>query len=108
MAVAAVISQLFQDLWPELQINNSGFIRTTDPDHIEVVKNFWKNVAAAGDIYAAGYEGLYCEGCEGYITESDLVGGKCPYHPTKKLQTLKEKNYFFRWSKYQEFLRMDW
>ena len=87
-----------------LNISYDRFIRTTDPDHIDVVNEFWKKVATAGDIYAADYEGLYCEGCEGYVTKSDLVDGKCPYHPTKKLQTLKEKNYFFRWSKYQEFL----
>ncbi len=98
------ISAADQKELDSLNISYNRFIRTTDPDHIEIVNGFWKKVKAAGDIYAADYEGLYCGGCEGYITESDLVDGKCPYHPTKKLQTLKEKNYFFRWSKYQEFL----
>ena len=98
------ISTADQKELDSLNISYDRFIRTTDLDHIEVVNEFWKKVAAAGDIYVADYEGLYCEGCEGYITESDLVDGKCPYHPTKKLQVLKEKNYFFRWSRYQEFL----
>jgi len=98
------ISAADQQEVDSLNISYDRFIRTTDPDHIEVVNDFWKKALAAGDIYAADYEGLYCEGCEGYITESDLADGKCPYHKTNKLQTLKERNYFFRWSKYQEFL----
>jgi len=81
------------------------FIRTTDKDHIKTVQNFWLKVKERGDIYLADFEGWYCEGCEEYKTEGDLVDGRCPYHPEMKIKRLQEKNYFFRWSKYENFLK---
>lgn len=90
--------------WKSLNISYDRFIRTTDKDHIEFVQEFYLKSKAAGDIYSSKYEGLYCEGCEAYLTESDLVDGKCQFHPNKKPQKIIEKNYFFRLSKYQKFL----
>jgi len=90
--------------WESLNISYDRFIRTTDKDHFKFVQEFYLRAKAAGDIYQGEYEGLYCEGCEGYLTESELVKGKCPFHPNRQLIYIKEKNYFFRLSKYQKFL----
>ena len=97
------ISKLFQDLWPELQINNSGFIRTTDPDHMAVVELILQRIYDKGDIYFSEYEGLYCFGCERFYTERELVEGKCPDHDTEP-ELIKESNYFFKMSQYQDWL----
>ena len=97
------ISQLFHDLWPELSINNSQFIRTTDPPHIAVVEQILQKIYDAGDIYFAEYEGLYCFGCERFYTDRELEAGKCPDHETEP-ETIKESNYFFKMSRYQEWL----
>ncbi|KKU56849.1 MAG: Methionyl-tRNA synthetase [Candidatus Amesbacteria bacterium GW2011_GWA2_47_11] len=90
--------------WKSLDISYDRFIRTTDEDHIKFAQEFYLKSKAAGDIYLSKYEGLYCEGCEAYLEESDLVDGKCPFHPNKEPQKLIEENYFFRLSKYQKFI----
>ncbi len=98
------ISQLFQDLWPELNINNSDFIRTTYPSHMAVVENILQHIYDKGDIYFSEYEGLYCFGCERFYTDRELIDGKCPDHETEP-ETIKESNYFFKMSKYQDWLK---
>lgn len=97
------ISQLFQDLWPELNISNDAFIRTTYPSHMAVVEQILQKIYDKGDIYYSEYEGLYCFGCERFYTERELVNGKCPDHD-KVPEVIKESNYFFRMSKYQDWL----
>ena len=97
------ISGLFSSLWPELNISNDAFIRTTDPAHIAVVETILQRIYDAGDIYFAEYEGLYCFGCERFYTERELVDGRCPDHETPP-ETIKEANYFFKMSRYQEWL----
>ena len=97
------ISQLFQDLLPLLNVKNNQFIRTTNPDHIKVVKKVLTKIHDAGDIYFSSYEGLYCFGCERFYQERELVDGKCPDHGTAP-EVIKESNYFFKMSKYQEWL----
>lgn len=97
------ISGLFRDLWPKLHISNNYFIRTTDPDHQHVVQLILNKVKENGDIYFSEYEGLYCFGCERFYTERELVDGKCPDHLTKPT-IIKEANYFFRMSRYQDWL----
>ena len=92
-----------ESLWPELNINNSDFIRTTDAGHIAVVKQILQKIYDAGDIYFSEYEGLYCFGCERFYTERELVEGKCPDHEVEP-QVIKESNYFFKMSRYQEWL----
>ncbi len=87
-----------------LNISYERFIRTTDKDHEKVAKEIWKRVNASGDIYLSTFTGLYCTSCETYYAEDDLVNGKCPYHPTVEIKSITEENYFFRWSKYQDFL----
>ena len=90
--------------WKSLNISYGRFIRTTDEDHIKFAQKFYLKTKAAGDIYLGTYDGLYCEGCEAYLVESDLIDGKCPFHPDQETLHLTEKNYFFRLSKYQKFL----
>ncbi|MBW2367263.1 MAG: methionine--tRNA ligase [Deltaproteobacteria bacterium] len=97
------ISRLYQDLWPELNIGHDYFIRTTDAAHVVVVEQVLQKIYDAGDIYFSEYEGLYCFGCERFYTERELVDGKCPDHETEP-ETIKESNYFFRMSKYQDWL----
>jgi methionyl-tRNA synthetase len=97
------ISQLFRNLWPKLNISNNHFIRTTDTYHKETVKLILSRVKENGDIYFSDYEGLYCVGCERFYTERELVDGKCPDHLTEP-EVISEANYFFRMSKYQEWL----
>jgi len=97
------ISGMFQDLWPRLDISNSAFIRTTDAYHQETVQNILSLVKEKDDIYFSEYEGLYCFGCERFYTEKELVDGKCPDHQ-KEPDVIKEANYFFRMSRYQEWL----
>lgn len=97
------ISRLFQDLWPVLNIRNNRFIRTTDPEHIRVVEAVLSRIHDSGDIYFDSYEGRYCFGCERFYQDRELVEGKCPDHGTEP-QVIKESNYFFRMSKYQDWL----
>ena len=97
------ISHLFRTLWPELNINNNHFIRTTDASHMEVVRRILQNIYDAGDIYFSEYEGQYCFGCERFYTDRELVDGKCPDHETAP-ETIKESNYFFKMSRYQDWL----
>ena len=88
-----------------LNVSYDRFIRTTDSDHIKIVEDFYRKVQENGDIYKDKYSGLYCVSCESYKTESEIIDGHCAIHPTKELEKVTEENYFFRWSKYQEFLR---
>jgi methionyl-tRNA synthetase len=97
------ISELFRALWPKLNINNSYFIRTTHAAHKETVRLILNRVKDNGDIYFSDYEGLYCFGCERFYTERELVDGQCPDHQTEP-EVIKEANYFFRMSKYQDWL----
>ncbi|BCS96597.1 methionine--tRNA ligase [Desulfoluna limicola] len=97
------ISALFKDLWPKLSVENDHFIRTTDESHKKVVADVLQKIYDSGDIYYSEYEGLYCVGCERFYLERELVDGKCPDHK-KEPKRIKESNYFFRMSKYQQWL----
>ncbi|MEK9160753.1 MAG: methionine--tRNA ligase [Patescibacteria group bacterium] len=93
----------FQKLREALDLSNDTFIRTTDARHVAAAQEMWKRCEASGDIYKKAYEGLYCVGCEKFLTERDMEGGKCVIHQ-KEPVLLKEENYFFRFSKYQDAL----
>jgi methionyl-tRNA synthetase len=102
-AYADRISELFRRTWPELDIFPDHFIRTTDADHIKVVTTILKKVYESGDIYFSKYEGQYCLGCERFYTERELENGLCPDHRVQPT-LVKEANYFFRMSAYQDWL----
>ena len=83
-----------------LNLSTDDFIRTSDQArHWPGAQKLWRQLVAAGDIYKDKYVGLYCVGCEAYVTEKDLVDGYCPYHKTEP-ERIEEENYFFRLSKY--------
>ncbi|KAF5742661.1 methionine--tRNA ligase mitochondrial [Tripterygium wilfordii] len=99
-----VISQAYKALWKDLDIAYDRFIRTTDPKHEALVREFYSKVLAKGDIYHANYEGLYCINCEEYKDEKELLENNCcPMHLKPCVQR-KEENYFFALSKYQKSL----
>ncbi len=95
------LSKKFENAWKSLNIDFDKFICTTDKNHIRIAKKLIKKLEK--DIYLGVYEGFYCSGCENYLTAKDLVSGGCPLHPSK-IEKLKEKNYFFKLSKYQNKL----
>ncbi|MDP8012677.1 MAG: methionine--tRNA ligase [Nanoarchaeota archaeon] len=93
----------FKATWKALNISYDFFIRTTDENHIETVQKFISLLQQKGDIYKGEYEGWYCVSDETFLTELELVDGKCPYCG-KPVERVKEESYFFRLSKYREAL----
>src|SRR6476646_2528743 len=104
------IAEKFKATWARVGISNDDFIRTTEPRHKAAVAEMWKRLVAAGDIYEAEYDAMYCVGCESAKTEDEVEqenGQKlCKIHRTP-VERVKEKNYFFRLSKYAQKL-LDW
>lgn len=103
-AFADRVSPLFRSTWDACGFEYDQFVRTTDPQHAAVVQDFLARVHARGDIYFSRYGGLYCTGCERFLTEKELVEGKCPDHLTPP-KLVEEENYFFRMSAYADRLR---
>ncbi|MCK5096241.1 MAG: methionine--tRNA ligase, partial [Candidatus Pacebacteria bacterium] len=98
-------SNKFKDLYKKLNISYDDFIRNSDKDrHWPGAQELWRVMERSGDIYWKAYEGLYCVGCEKFVTKKDLVDGKCPDHD-KIPETVKEENYFFKLSKYTDQIR---
>ena len=95
----------FRKAWKSLNIEYNYFIRTTDERHERAVQKVLEILKEAKTedgqpvIYPDTYEGLYCTGCEKFLTEKDLVNGLCPHHK-KPAQKVEEKNYFFRLTHY--------
>lgn len=99
-------SKLFRELAEKINLSNNNFIRTTDKkQHWPGVIDMWKRLEKKGDIYMKKYSGPYCSGCERFVTEKDLINGKCPDHPTKKIECISDENYFFRLSKYSNEIK---
>lgn len=99
------ITQDFKDLDVSLQISYNKFIKTTDEIHKKTAQDLWMKMYNKNDLYEKEYEGLYCIGCERYYKESELnERGECPDH-LKKPILFKEKNWFFRLSKYADQVR---
>jgi methionyl-tRNA synthetase len=94
-------SRSYQKTWKELEIGYDFFVRTTDKYHEEFVKLILNQLKEKDYLYEGEYEGLYCEGCEEYILEKDLVDGCCFIHKTRP-KKLKEKNWFFKLSEFQD------
>jgi methionyl-tRNA synthetase len=97
------MAQEFRDVWRGLDISFDDFIRTTEPRHRRAVEMFLKRSFDAGDIYEGLYEGWYCVSCEEFKQERDLKDGLCPVHE-RPAEWIKERNYFFRLSKYRNRL----
>ncbi len=91
----------FREVWARLDVSFDDFIRTTEARHRAGVTELVRRIQAAGDIYEGHYEGWYCTSCEAFKQEKDLVDGLCPTHKSKP-DWIREKNHFFRLSKYQQ------
>lgn len=96
-----LMSQDMKRLLKLYEISNDSFIRTTDPNHEKVVQNILMKLKENGDLYKGYYEGWYCTPDETFFTDSQLVDGKCP-ECGREVEYLKEENYFFKLSKYQD------
>ena len=98
----------WKEVWEALDISYDDFIRTTEERHEGPVQKFVQALYDRDEVYLGTYEGLYCVGCEGFKTPDDLVNGRCPLHPNRDIEHVKEDNYFFRLSKYAEPLLELW
>ena len=101
------IAARFEAMWRRLSISNDQFIRTTSAHHIAGVQALIERIFERNpdDFYEKSYAGWYCVGCEAFKQDSEIIDGKCVLHPTRTLDWVEERNWFFRLSRYQEFLR---
>ena len=101
------IAAHFLAMWKRLGISQDQFIRTTDPRHTAGVQALLERIFARNpdDFFERSYEGWYCVGCESFKQDAEIVDGKCVLHPTRTLEWVQERNWFFRLSRYQDFLR---
>src|SRR5918995_764116 len=97
------MEQVFRNVWSRLSISFDDFIRTTEPRHRVAVQQLLQRAFDRGDVYEGHYEGWYCVSCEAFKQEKDLIEGKCPIHLTTP-EWIRERNHFFRLSKYQPAL----
>ena len=95
-------SKAFTDAWELLGINYNKFIRTSSPEHKKTVQKIFKKLVEKGDIYKHSYTGLYCSGCECFLTSKDLDEQGCCLIHGKKPDEVKEENYFFKLTKYKD------
>ena len=99
------IRPIFLDFARKMDIDYQIYTKTSDQkNHFPAAQEMWRRSAKNNDIYKKKYKGLYCVGCEAFVTKDDLVGGKCPDHQ-KEPEELEEENYFFALSKYRKFLK---
>ncbi len=96
---------VFKDFFEKLNISYDEFTQTSEKDtHHVAAQEMWERANKSGDIYKKKYSGLYCVGCESFKLKEDLVDGKCPDHQ-KEPEKIEEENYFFKLSKYENFLK---
>ncbi len=98
------MARQFQEVWKALGITNDDFIQTSQERHHVGCRTFIQAVHDAGDIFKKSYTGLYCDGCEAFKTEKEIVDGHCPNHPNRPLRAVEEENYFFRLSAFEDRL----
>jgi len=97
----------FESMWQRLEISNDRWVRTTQPHHRKGVRALIERIfeRSPDDFYEKTYEGWYCVGCELFKRENEIENGHCVLHPTRELQWTEERNWFFRLTRYQDFLR---
>jgi methionyl-tRNA synthetase len=105
--LVAEISERFKAMWGRLGISYDQFMRTTDESHGLGVRALIEAIfrRSPEDFYEKAYEGWYCVGCESFKQANEIIQGKCVLHPTRTLQWVAEKNWFFRLSAYSSRLR---
>ena len=101
------VADRFRATWAALGISNDQFIRTTDPAHARGVHSLIETIfeQSPDDFYERAYEGRYCVGCEAFKTDAEIADGHCILHPTLTLEWVAERNWFFRLSRHEAFLR---
>jgi methionyl-tRNA synthetase len=101
------IATRFEAMWNRLSISFDRFMRTTEPGHKRGVRALIKRIHDNNpeDFYEKSYEGWYCVGCELFKRDNEIVDGKCVLHPTRTLEWTTERNWFFRLTRYEGFLR---
>jgi len=101
------VAESSEQIWGLLGISYDQFIRTTDPAHKAGVKRLIEQIFdnSPNDFYEKSYAGWYCVGCESFKQENEIADGKCILHPTRTLEWVEEKNWFFRLSAYADRLR---
>jgi methionyl-tRNA synthetase len=94
----------FEEFWRRLEVSNDDWIRTTEPRHRDGVTELLRRIQERNpdDLYVGEYEGLYCVGCEEFKQPAQIVNGRCIEHPTRELIPTKERNHFFRLSRYRD------
>ncbi len=92
-----------KNIWDLMNTSYDKFIRTTDDYHEKAVQAIFKKLYDKGDIYKSEYEGWYCEPCEAFLTDTQIIDGKCP-DCNRPVKRMKEESYFFRMSAYQDRL----
>lgn len=103
LAFADSVAAKFKQMWADLDISYDDFIRTTEERHKSVVRKVLTIVHEKGDIYESQYHGFYCQPCESFWTEIQAEAGLCP-DCKRPVEKISETNYFFRLSKYQDWL----
>jgi methionyl-tRNA synthetase len=98
------MARQFKEVWQALEISYDDFIQTSEPRHHQGCQKFIQTVYDNGWIYPGSYEGLYCEGCEGFKTDRDLIDGKCALHPLTVPERRSEPCYYFALSRFQDRL----
>ncbi len=101
-----LMADRFADFWGRLEVSNDDWIRTTEPRHREAVTELLRRIERHNpdDLYVGDYEGLYCIGCEEFKQPAQIVNGRCIEHPTLDLVPTRERNHFFRLSRYRDTL----
>jgi len=101
------VAESSEQIWGLLGISYDQFIRTTDPAHKAGVKRLIEQIFdnSPNDFYEKSYSGWYCIGCESFKQENEIADGKCILHPTRTLEWVEEKNWFFRLSAYADRLK---
>ena len=92
-----------KDLWKLMDVDYNDFIRTSDERHVKAVQKIFRQLYEQGDIYKGSYEGWYCTPCESFFTELQLKDGNCP-DCGRPVEKTCEEAYFFKLSKYQDWL----
>jgi len=96
------ISDEYKKIWKELNISYNEFFRTTDERHKAVVREYLQQLYDQGFIYKSQYAGIYCVGCEKFLSFDEIVDNACVYHPNKPLTEQKEENYFLKLKDFSE------
>ena len=101
------IAMRFQEAWAALGISYDRFVRTTGAAHRAGVRALIERIfeRSPDSFYVKTYAGWYCVGCEAFKTEEEIVDGKCTLHPTRTLEWVEERNWFFRLSAYADRLK---